>query len=92
MVSAPLDKGGLGGISKRRVVSGGCVVALFLILTGLVRFGMEYLREQHYELLFGLTRGQILAVIVFLLGVGVWLYLLNDQLRLFIWRRLKKGQ
>lgn len=61
-----------GVLVKRREMRAGGVLALWLILAGAARFGMEYLREQHYELLFGLTRGQMLAVIVFLLGVGIW--------------------
>ncbi|MFH1354406.1 MAG: prolipoprotein diacylglyceryl transferase [bacterium] len=60
----------------------GYVAALFLILAGVVRFGMEYLRVQQYELIFGLTRGQLLSLIIVVTG-GL----------LMIWRRrLEKEQ
>lgn len=53
----------------RRSARFGVVTALFLILYGIVRFGMEYLREQEYALFLGLTKGQVLAVIVLLVGM-----------------------
>lgn len=56
----------------RRSARSGAVTALFLILYGVVRFGMEYLREQDYALFLGLPKGQVLAVVVFLVGMAVW--------------------
>lgn len=53
----------------RRSVRSGMVTALFLILYGIARFGMEYFREQDYSLFLGLTKGQWLVVIVLLVGV-----------------------
>lgn len=53
----------------RRSVRSGVVTALFLILYGVARFGMEYFREQDYLLFLGLSKGQWLAVIVFLVGI-----------------------
>ena len=55
----------------RKSVRSGMVTALFMILYGVVRFGVEYFREQDYLLFYGLTKGQVLAMIVLLVGVGL---------------------
>jgi phosphatidylglycerol:prolipoprotein diacylglycerol transferase len=55
----------------RKSVRDGVVTALFLILYGIVRFGMEYIREQDYSLLVSLTRGQWLAMMMLVAGVSL---------------------
>jgi len=56
----------------------GRTTAIFLLLYGLLRFTVEYFREQTYTYtdLFGvlLTRGQLLTLPIMLLGVGVFLF------------------
>lgn len=53
---------------------GGCAgrtAGLFLILYGLLRFGLELLREQEWETWAGLSRGQWLTVPLILLGIAI---------------------
>jgi phosphatidylglycerol:prolipoprotein diacylglycerol transferase len=50
----------------------GRVLALFLILYSVVRFGNEFVRIQEWPLILGLTRGQLLTIPVFLLGLYFW--------------------
>ncbi len=55
----------------------GCTGAAFLVLYSIGRFSLEFLREQQYPLteIFALplTRGQLLTVPVFLVGIGICL-------------------
>lgn len=52
----------------------GETLALFLMLYGALRFAVEHFRVQDYDLWLGLTRGQLLTVPIFLVGlaVAVW--------------------
>ncbi len=54
----------------------GRTFALFLIMYGVLRFLLEFLRDQPYGVLafgfFTLTPGQVLTIPVFLIGAGVW--------------------
>ncbi len=62
-----------------RSVNPGRTAALFLILYGALRFMVEEYRDQHYPLtdLVGgsLTRGQLLTIPIFLLGLLLWVAL-----------------
>lgn len=53
---------------QRREWQAGMAAALFFILAGLVRFGMEYVRTQEYALVLGLSRGQLLSLIIVVAG------------------------
>ncbi len=60
----------------------GSKLALFLILSGILRFLFEFLREpgQSFSLLFGwMTMGQILCIGMIFWGVGVFFYLRKKQ-------------
>lgn len=61
---------------RRPASSTGRAAALFLMLYGVLRFLVEYLRVQEYPVLdlgfFTLTRGQQLTIPVFLLGCFLW--------------------
>ncbi len=51
----------------------GRALALFLMLYGVLRFVVEYFRDQTGVAMFGgLSEGQVLTVPVFLIGVGLW--------------------
>lgn len=52
----------------------GYVIALFLILYSISRFFLEYIRVQEWPYTFGLTRGQLLTIPVFAIGVLLFLY------------------
>lgn len=52
----------------------GKTIALFLVLYGTLRFLVEWVREQDYALVLGLTRGQWYTVPIIVVGVGLWWY------------------
>ena len=62
-------------LTRESVRRHGCTAAAFLILYGVGRFLLEYLREQQYPLtdIFGvvLTRGQLLTLPLLVLGMGI---------------------
>ncbi len=62
-------------LTKKNVRRHGCTAAAFLILYGVGRFLLEYLREQQYPLTdiagIALTRGQLLTLPLLLLGFGM---------------------
>ena len=66
---------------RHRPKLAGRTAALFLILYGIGRFLVEFFREQQYAytvlLGFGFTRGQLLTIPVFLVGIFIWLLLSN---------------
>ena len=54
----------------------GLITGLFLILYGIIRFSIEYLREPdaHIGLLFNsITMGQLLSIPLIILGIGIYL-------------------
>lgn len=61
----------------------GRTFALFLMLYGVGRFLLEYLREQEYPLTYlgalTLTRGQLLTLPMFLFGMLLWIWLRKEQ-------------
>ncbi len=57
---------------RRESETAGKAAAVFLVLAGLARFGMEFLRVHHYPMILNLTRGQWLAVLTVLLGIVIW--------------------
>ena len=59
----------------------GKTMALFLVVYGIMRFLMEYVREQDWPSVWGLTRGQWFTLPVIVAGVGMWWYFnqTNDQ-------------
>ncbi len=63
----------------RKPVIPGRTFALFMVLYSIGRFLVEYLRVQQYPLtnlgIVTLTRGQLLTVPVFLMGVLLWIWL-----------------
>lgn len=71
------------GITKDNLQRWGCTGAAFLILYGVARFLLEFLREQQYPMtdLLGtaVTRGQLLCIPMILAGLGVC-----------IWNRLRR--
>ncbi len=56
----------------------GKTFALFLMLYGVARFCLEFIREQQYPVLdvgaFDLTRGQLLTIPLFLFGALLWVW------------------
>lgn len=62
--------------STARTFLAGRTTALFLLLYGVLRFCIEFVRAQEYPLthigVLTLTRGQVLTVPVFLVGVILW--------------------
>ncbi len=63
-------------LSKTGMASAGKTSALFLLLYGVGRFAVEYVRVQQYPLvdLFGwmVTRGQLYTIPMFILGIVLW--------------------
>jgi phosphatidylglycerol:prolipoprotein diacylglycerol transferase len=53
----------------RRCTTPGSATAAFLLGYGLLRFGSEYLRIQTVEGVLGLTRGQVLTIPAFIVGL-----------------------
>lgn len=51
---------------------GGIVFALFLILYGVLRFLVEFVRVQEFSGAFGLTRGQLLTLPLIAAGFWIW--------------------
>lgn len=51
----------------------GTVFSLFLILYGIARFLLEYLRPQEWSQLVGLTRGQLYTIPLFVIGCILYL-------------------
>ncbi|MDA1168954.1 MAG: prolipoprotein diacylglyceryl transferase, partial [bacterium] len=47
----------------------GMTFAIFLLLYSILRFSLEYIRPQDWSLVFGLSRGQLLTIPLFLLAV-----------------------
>ena len=68
----------LGHLQLRPAVPGR-TFALFLMLYGVLRFLLEYLREQPYPLinlgLVTLSRGQLLTLPIFIMGALLWIWL-----------------
>ena len=56
-------------LKRGNKIGAGSVTALFLILYGLLRWLMEYWREQPWPLVWGLTRGQLLTLPILAMGV-----------------------
>ena len=52
----------------------GKTTALFLGMYGVLRFLIEYGREQAWPIVSGLTRGQWYTVPIIVAGVGLWWY------------------
>lgn len=52
----------------------GRVFVLFLLLYGVGRFLLEYLRPQEWPYIYGLTRGQVYTIPLLLAGVLLWIY------------------
>ncbi|PIQ76701.1 prolipoprotein diacylglyceryl transferase [Candidatus Peregrinibacteria bacterium CG_4_9_14_3_um_filter_49_12] len=65
-------------VHLRRTSIPGKTFGLFLMVYGVLRFLLEYLRQQYYApLLLGsleISRGQLLTVPLFLLGLLLWVY------------------
>jgi len=66
--------GGCYWYLRSRRSKGGQVVALFLILYGLLRFLIEFVRIQDYAEVWNLTRGQWYTVPIIVVGIVLWLY------------------
>jgi phosphatidylglycerol:prolipoprotein diacylglycerol transferase len=66
-----------------RVRKPGQTTALFLVLYGIARFAVEFVREQQYPLVdlfgFSLTRGQLLTIPVFLFGILLWMFVVMPE-------------
>lgn len=62
----PSSEGRLGGVDSGRVF------ALFLILYGILRFLVEFVRVQEFSGAFGLTRGQLLTLPLIAAGIWIW--------------------
>lgn len=58
--------------SGGHALSGGRTTAAFLISYSALRFLVEYVRIQEWPLLFGVTRGQLYCLPLFLLGLWLW--------------------
>jgi len=54
--------------------SPGKTTALFLVMYGVLRFMMEYIREQDWPMVWGLTRGQWYTLPIIVAGAGLWWY------------------
>lgn len=50
----------------------GMVTAIMLVLYALLRFVSEYWRVQEFDNVFGLTRGQLYTIPLFLIGLWLW--------------------
>lgn len=59
-------------LSLRHAKADGRTLALFLLLYGIARFLLEFVREQQYPIFLMLTRGQWLTIPLFLVGVFLW--------------------
>lgn len=71
-------------LRRTQTIHPGRTMALFLMLYGIGRFLVEYLRVQQYPLtelgFLTLTRGQLLTIPVFLAGVLLWVFLKQQEL------------
>lgn len=69
-------------LKKTRDKGPGRTIAFFLILYGLMRFFLEYIREQQYPLVdlgILLSRGQLYTLPLLLLGMFLWVGLWNHE-------------
>lgn len=57
----------------KRASSVGKNCALFLLLYGIVRFMLEFIREQHGVFFWGLSEGQWLTIPIMVAGVWLWM-------------------
>lgn len=82
--SSPVHPTQLYAVAKDLFIAGACFLhlrsfrtpgrtaALFLMLYGVLRFVVEHFRVQDYDGLLGLTRGQLLTIPIFLVGIVIW--------------------
>jgi len=63
---------------RKKIKIGGLLFSIYLILNGIERFFMEMIRVNK-DLIFNLTQGQIIAISLFLFGITLSLYLLNNK-------------
>ncbi len=73
----PLEKGRSRGDSppyEGGVRGGGNVFALVLILYGIGRFLLEYVRPQEWSYIYMFTRGQAYTIPLLVVGVLLWIY------------------
>ena len=59
---------------RRRERGTTSIFAIFLILYGIGRFLLEYVRPQEWSYIYGLTRGQAYTIPILLAGVILWRY------------------
>ncbi len=58
----------------------GRTTALFLVLYGMLRFALEYLREQPYGYVYSLSLGQAYTLPVIVLGIALWAFTMRRKL------------
>ena len=62
---------------KNKYLKAGIISSLFLIFYSIFRFALEFFREPDAQvgyLLYGLTIGQLISIIFFLVGIIIYLY------------------
>ena len=63
---------------RKKMKIGGLLFSIYLILNGMERFFIEFIRVNE-KLIFNLTQGQIIAITLFLIGTILSLYLLTKK-------------
>lgn len=59
----------------------GSTTALFLIMYSVLRFSVEFVRVQEWPLVFGLTRGQLYTIPLFIVGFLLWVKIRKTWVR-----------
>lgn len=57
---------------RRRNLVAGSLVAIYLIISGAIRFGLEFIRIDEQMIFWGLRSGMWLAIISMIVGFGIW--------------------
>ena len=63
---------------RKKIKIGGLLFSIYLILNGMERFFIEFIRVNE-KLIFNLTQGQVIAITLFLIGTILSLYLLTKK-------------
>ncbi len=72
--------GGFLWFLRKRITIPGVLFCLYLIFNGLERFLIEKIRVNiRYESFFNMTQAEIIAIVLFLLGTGGIIYLVNKN-------------
>lgn len=58
---------------RRQQLKPGSLFVCYLLGTGIIRFGLEFIRLDEQSLVLGLRSGLLMAAVIILAGIGLWL-------------------